>query len=45
VGVLGVGVLAVGGNSVGVQGNIVGEFSTGSASIQEIGMLMTGQNQ
>jgi simple sugar transport system ATP-binding protein len=27
------------------QGNIVGEFSTGSASIQEIGMLMTGQNQ
>lgn len=27
------------------QGNIVGEFPTESASIQEIGMLMTGQNQ
>jgi len=27
------------------QGRIVGEFPTESASIQEIGMLMTGQNE
>jgi len=27
------------------QGNIVGEFPTEAASIQEIGMLMTGTNK